>query len=59
VSTDDIAWHHGFFDWDGLLVEGVLTPTARGEAVSFRPPALVERGREGAVEVSAGTTAVF
>jgi hypothetical protein len=59
VHTDDIAWHHGFFDWDGLLVEGVLTPAAAGEAVSFRPPAWVERGREGAVEVPAGTTAIF
>ena len=59
LHTDDIAWHHGFFDWDGLLVNGVLDPVARGEAVSFRPPAWVERGREGAVEVPAGTTAVF
>ena len=59
VHTDDIAWHHGFFDWDGLLVDGVLDPAARGEAVSFRPPAWVERDREGAVEVPAGTTAVF
>ena len=59
LHTDDIAWHHGFFDWDGLLVDGVLDPAARGEAVSFRPPAWVERGREGAVEVPAGTTAIF
>ena len=59
VHTDDIAWHHGFFDWDGLLVEGVLTPAARGEAVSFRPPAWVERGREGAVQVPAGTSVVL
>ena len=59
VHTDDIAWHHGFFDWDGLLVDGVLDPGARGEAVSFRPPAWVERGREGAVEVPADSTAVF
>ena len=59
VHTDDIAWHHGFFDWDGLLVDGVLDPAARGRAVSFRPPAWVERGREGAVEVPAGTAAVF
>jgi hypothetical protein len=59
VHTDDIAWHHGFFDWDGLLVDGVLTRAAHGEAVSFRPPAWVERGREGAVEVPAGTSAIF
>jgi hypothetical protein len=59
VHTDHIAWHHGFFDWDGLLVDGVLTPAARGETLSFRPPAWVERGREGAVEVPAGSTALF
>ncbi len=59
VHTDDFAWHHGFFDWDELLVEGVLRPAGRGEAVSFRPPAWVERGREGAVEVPADSTAVL
>ena len=37
VHTDDVAWYHGFFDWAGLLVDGVLEPLARGEAVSFRP----------------------
>ena len=30
VHTDDIAWHHGFFDWDGLLVDGVLDPPPAG-----------------------------
>ncbi len=59
VHTDDIAWHHGFSDGHGLLVDGVREPVARGEAVSFRPPAWVERGREGAVEVPADSTAVF
>lgn len=54
VSTDDIAWHHSFFDWAELLAMGVLEPVRRGEAVSFRPPAWDERGRPGAVEVPAG-----
>lgn len=59
VHTDDIAWQNGFFDWDELLVQDVLNPAGRGEAVSFRPPAWVERGREGAVDIPSGTTTVF
>jgi uridine kinase len=58
VHTDDIAWYHGFFDWDGLLVDGVLAPSARGEAVAFRPPAWVSRGRQGSVDVPVGASAV-
>ena len=23
VQTDDVAWHHSFFDWSDLLVEGI------------------------------------
>lgn len=53
VHTDDVAWGQGFFDWDHLLVEGVLRPVSRGEAVAFRPPAWVERDRWGAIEVPA------
>ena len=37
VHTDDIAWNHAFFDWGGVLVEGILRPLYRGEAVAFRP----------------------
>ena len=59
VHTDDVAWNHGFFDWDGLLVDGVLAPLSRGEAVAFRPPAWVEHGRPGAVEVPAGVDVVL
>lgn len=59
VHTDDVAWHHGFFDWGGLLVEGVLDPVSRGEAVDYRPPAWVERGRDGAISVPADTTVVL
>jgi len=54
VHTDDAAWHQGFFDWDELLVDGILGPVSRGEDVAFRPPAWVERGREGAIVVPAG-----
>jgi len=39
VHTDDIAWHHDFFDWSHLLVEGVLRPVWNGQAVCYQPPA--------------------
>lgn len=56
VHTDDIAWHHGFFDWDDLLVDGVLGPLRRdGAPIAYRPPAWNVHHRPGAVEVPAGT----
>ncbi|CAN5894537.1 hypothetical protein BH24DEI2_BH24DEI2_10790 [soil metagenome] len=51
VHTDDVAWHHSFFGWTALLVENVLEPARAGQAVNYRPPAWVERNREGAIEV--------
>lgn len=59
VHTDDIAWHHSVFDWVDLMVEGVLEPVRRGEAVSYRPPEWDERGRSGAIEVPAGQRLVI
>lgn len=56
VHTDDVAWHHSFFDWTDLLVGGVLDGVRRGEAVSFRPPAWDERGRDGAIAVPANSS---
>lgn len=56
VHTDDVAWWLSFFGWTELLVAGVLDPVRRGEAVSYRPPAWDERGRDGAIEVPAGAT---
>jgi len=59
VRTDDVAWHHSFFDWTDLLREGVLLP-ARGLAeVAYRPPAWVARDRDGAVRVPTGTRVVL
>lgn len=58
VHTDDVAWWESFFDWDGLLAAGVLLPARRGDAVRFRPPAWDRRGRDGAIEVPAGTPLV-
>jgi hypothetical protein len=54
VHTDDIAWEHSRFGWAGLLIDGILVPAHRGEAVSYRPPRWAEHGREGSIEVPAG-----
>ncbi|WP_245886989.1 uridine kinase family protein [Kineococcus xinjiangensis] len=54
VHTDDIAWHEPYFAWGHLLAEHVLRPLHRGEAVSFRPPAWEQHGRQGSIDVPAG-----
>lgn len=59
VRTDDVAWHHSFFDWTDLLVRGVLEPVHRGHPVSYRPPAWEARDRRGAIEVPADTELVL
>jgi ABC-type cobalamin/Fe3+-siderophores transport system ATPase subunit len=59
VHTDDIAWHHAFFDWGDLLVENVLRPLQRGEAVGFRPSAWAEHDRASSIQVPAGTDVVW
>lgn len=59
VHTDDIAWHHSFFDWADLLVDSVLRPAREGYAVRYRPPAWDQRKRAGAIEVPAGTRWLF
>ncbi len=55
IHTDDVAWHHSFFDWADLMVDHVLLPARRGESVSYRPEAWTARGRAGAIEVPAST----
>ena len=54
VHTDDIAWYHAMFDWSALMIDGVLAPLRRGEAVAYRPPPWDARARPGAVTVPAG-----
>ncbi len=54
VATDDVAWHHSFFDWAALLAQGVLEPLRQGEAVRYRPPGWEAHDRPGAIEVPAG-----
>jgi hypothetical protein len=58
VHTDDIAWWHSRFGWDDLLVDGVIAPLRRGEAVDYRPPAWDARDRPGSVTVPAGACLV-
>lgn len=59
VHTDDVAWHHSFFDWSELLIEGVLKPLHQGEAVCYQPPGWATQGRQGAIEVGAGLDLVL
>jgi hypothetical protein len=59
VHTDDVAWHHSFFDWAGVLAEHVVEPLRRGEAVVYRPPPWVRRARPGSIAVPAGLQSVW
>jgi len=59
VHRDDVAWHHAFFDWADLMVEHVLRPLHRGEAVDYRPEAWIERERAGAIRVPDGLDVVW
>ncbi len=59
VHTDDVAWHHSFFDWADLLATGVLEPVRRGQPVRYRPPGWDTHERPGAIEVPAGLELVL
>jgi pantothenate kinase len=59
VHTDDVAWHHSFFDWADVLAEQVLEPLRRGEAVDVRPVPWVQRDRAGSIAVPAGLHTVW
>ena len=59
VHTDDIAWNQAFFDWGDLMVENVLRPLHRGEAVEFRPPAWIAHDRPGAIRLPARADVVW
>jgi ABC-type cobalamin/Fe3+-siderophores transport system ATPase subunit len=59
VHTDDVAWNHAFFDWGDVMVENILRPLHRGEAVEFRPPAWIEHDRPGAIRVRPGVHVVW
>jgi hypothetical protein len=59
VHTDDVAWHHSFFDWSDLLVEGILQPLHSNQAVRYQPPGWQPHGRLGAIELPAGLDLVI
>ncbi|MFC8434801.1 hypothetical protein [Streptomyces sp. NPDC057253] len=59
VHTDDIAWNHAYFDWSAVLVENILQPLYRGEAVDFRPDAWITHGRRGSITVPAGADVLW
>lgn len=52
LHTDDFAWWHSLFDWAPMLIENGIEPLRRGEAITFRPEAWIERDREGAIEAT-------
>jgi hypothetical protein len=51
VHSDDIAWHHSFFDWWPLMVEQVIMPFRAGQAIEWKPEAWIAQGREGSIVV--------
>lgn len=59
VHTDDVAWHHSYFDWDEVLIKNVIQPLRANEAVDFRPEPWRVRGREGAIVVPAGMSVIW
>jgi len=59
VCSDDVAWWESFFEWDHLMIEGVLEPLRLGRDVSYRPPAWDARSRDGAIVVPRDTHLVI
>jgi uridine kinase len=60
IHTDDIAWHHSFFEWADTLISEVLEPLRQhGAPIAFTPTVWVERGRSGCIAVPEGTHTVL
>lgn len=59
IHTDDVAWHHSYFGWSELLIDGVLRPVRANQPVDFRPPAWESRGRLGSISVPEGCQVVI
>jgi uridine kinase len=51
VHSDDVAWHHSFFDWWRLMLEQVIMPFRAGQAIEWKPEAWIAQGREGSIVV--------
>jgi len=54
LHTDDLAWHHGVFAWDELLLDAVLPAVRAGEALDYRPPAWQARSRPDSITLPGG-----
>jgi energy-coupling factor transporter ATP-binding protein EcfA2 len=54
IHTDDLAWHHSFFDWGQLLIGHILKPLRHDRSgVSYQPQAWIDRGRSGSLTIPA------
>ena len=51
VHTDDVAWHHSFFDWWPLIIQHILEPFEAGQPIDWTPEAWSARGRTGSILV--------
>jgi hypothetical protein len=51
LHTDDLAWYHGVFNWDELLINDVMPVLRSRRPLHYRPPAWIARGREGAIAI--------
>jgi len=46
IHNDEVAWHHSFFGWSDVLIEGVPRPLCRdGLPLSYTRQPWIERGR--------------
>lgn len=55
IGTDDLCWWEPMFEWADIPTQYLLEPLHRSQPVGFQPPAWVERGRAGRIEVPEGT----
>jgi uridine kinase len=51
VHSDDVAWHHSFFDWWPLMLEQIIRPFRAGQAIDWKPEAWIEKNRQGSIIV--------
>ncbi len=59
VYSDDVAWHHSFFDWWDLLIENILEPFKAGKNVDYTPEAWKNKGRAGSILVTAAPVLIL
>lgn len=59
VHSDDVAWHHSFFDWWPLMLERIIQPFRAGQAVDWTPEAWTAKGRAGSIQVPVANVLVL